>query len=54
MTMDTRVSYMETRFDNFEQMLELLVGKAQIDDKVAPTNISPSAGAFNAAPASVV
>ena len=51
MTMDNQVSHMETRFENIEQMLQLLVGKAQISDMVAPPNTSPSTGVVNTAPA---
>ena len=54
MTIDTRVSNMETRFDNIEKMLELLVGKAQIGDTVTPPNTSPSAGVGNTTPANGV
>ena len=48
--MDTQVSHMETRFDNIEQMLQLLVGKDQICDKVAPPKTFLSAGVVSAAP----
>ena len=48
--MDTQVSHMETIFDNFEQMRQLLVGKVQIGNKVAPPNISLSAGTVKSVP----
>ena len=42
---------METIFDNFEYMLNVLVGSACIGERAAPPITSQTAGAVNAAPA---
>ena len=51
MTMDSRVSQIESRFDNVEDMLRALVNNANIGATVAQPSTSPLAGVGNTAPA---
>ena len=51
MTMETKMSHLETRFDKIEDILHALVGKANISSPVTPPPASNTAEAVNAASA---
>ena len=51
MTMETKMSHLETRFDKIEDILHTLVGKASIGSPVTPPPTSATAGAATTAPA---
>ena len=51
MTMETKMSHLETRFDKIEEILHALVGKASLSSPVTPPPTVPIAGAAQSAPA---
>lgn len=51
MTMETKMSHLESRFDKIEEILHALVGKATLSSSVTPPPTSPTAGAEQSVPA---
>ena len=51
MTMETKMSHLETRFDKIEDILHTLVGKATIGSPATPPPASSTAGTDNSVPA---